>query len=98
MPSAKEQIADHLANRRVRPLTGCSPVSQARSAYAAYASTPTLPNERGVNIVLTWAFTSRTCVTSAVSLWCRQVVCERALDPARRARACVTGHVAEGCR
>ncbi len=40
MPSAKEQIADHLANRRVRPLTGCSRVSQARSAYAAYASTP----------------------------------------------------------
>src|SRR5256885_16974052 len=41
MPSAKEQIADHLANRRVRPLTDSSPVSQARSAYAAYASTPT---------------------------------------------------------
>src|SRR6185312_462019 len=41
MPSAKEQIADHLANRRVRPLTGCSRASQARSAYAAYASTPT---------------------------------------------------------
>src|SRR5436190_5061163 len=41
MPSAKEQIADHLANRRVRPLTECSPASQARSAYAAYASTPT---------------------------------------------------------
>src|SRR5580700_11464637 len=41
MPSAKEQIADHLANRRVRPLTECSPLSQARSAYAAYASTPT---------------------------------------------------------
>src|SRR6266704_5626558 len=41
MPSVKEQIADHLANRRVRPLTGCSPDSQARSAYAAYASTPT---------------------------------------------------------
>src|SRR5206468_12837652 len=41
MPSAKEQIADHLANRRVRPLTGCPSVSQARSAYAAYASTPT---------------------------------------------------------
>src|SRR6476660_6700283 len=41
MPSAKEQIADHLANRRVRPLTGCSPLSHARSAYAAYASTPT---------------------------------------------------------
>src|SRR2546429_9122273 len=41
MPSAKEQIADHLANRRVRPLIACSPLSQARSAYAAYASTPT---------------------------------------------------------
>src|SRR6266702_5178296 len=41
MPSAKEQTADHLANRRVRPLTGCSRASQARSAYAAYASTPT---------------------------------------------------------
>ena len=41
MPRAKEQIADHLANRRVRPLIACSPVSQARSAYAAYASTPT---------------------------------------------------------
>ena len=37
MPSAKEQIADHLANRRVRPLIDCSPDSQARSAYAAYA-------------------------------------------------------------
>jgi hypothetical protein len=35
MPSAKEQIADHLANRRVRsPIQG-SPDSQARSAYAA---------------------------------------------------------------
>src|SRR4029077_19669450 len=41
MPSAKEQIADHLAHRRLRPLTACSPLSQARSAYAAYASTPT---------------------------------------------------------
>src|SRR5579863_7558450 len=41
MPSAKEQIADHLANRRVRPLIESSPASQARSAYAAYASTPT---------------------------------------------------------
>src|SRR5258707_2736098 len=41
MPSAKEQIADHLANRRVRSLIDSSPVSQARSAYAAYASTPT---------------------------------------------------------
>src|SRR6267378_1815253 len=41
MPSAKEQIADHLANRRVRPLIDSSPASQARSAYAAYASTPT---------------------------------------------------------
>src|SRR5437763_12715248 len=41
MPSAKEQIADHLANRRVRPLIDCSLLSQARSAYAAYASTPT---------------------------------------------------------
>ncbi len=62
MPSVKEQIADHLANRRVRPLTEYPSDSQARSAYAAYASTPILPNERGVNIVLTWAFTSRTCV------------------------------------
>jgi len=35
MPSAKEQIADHLANRRVRPLIVCSRASQARSAYAA---------------------------------------------------------------
>src|SRR5690348_9781079 len=41
MPSAKESIADHLANLRVRGLTACSPASQARSAYAAYASTPT---------------------------------------------------------
>src|SRR5712671_6445223 len=41
MPSVKEQIADHLANRRVRPLIACSRASQARSAYAAYASTPT---------------------------------------------------------
>src|ERR1700734_3943886 len=41
MPSAKEQIADHLANRRVRPLIDGSSASQARSAYAAYASTPT---------------------------------------------------------
>src|SRR5271157_529810 len=41
MPSANEQIADHLANRRVRPLTEFPPASQARSAYAAYASTPT---------------------------------------------------------
>src|SRR5436853_7773538 len=41
MPSAKEQIADRLANRRVRPLIECAPASQARSAYAAYASTPT---------------------------------------------------------
>jgi hypothetical protein len=30
-----EQIADLLANRRVRPLTGWSRASQARSAYAA---------------------------------------------------------------
>ncbi len=35
MPSAKEQIADHLANRRVRSLIIGSRVSQARSAYAA---------------------------------------------------------------
>jgi len=35
MPSAKEQIADHFANRRVRPLTACPLASQARSAYAA---------------------------------------------------------------
>src|SRR6266481_5142536 len=41
MPSVKEQIADHLANRRVRPLIESSLASQARSAYAAYASTPT---------------------------------------------------------
>src|SRR5882724_7585899 len=41
MPSANEQIADHLANRRVRPLTTCPSASQARSANAAYASTPT---------------------------------------------------------
>src|SRR5690348_462636 len=40
MPSANEQIADHLANRRVRPLIESSSASQARSAYAAYASTP----------------------------------------------------------
>src|ERR1017187_9978273 len=41
MPSANEQIADHLANRRVRALIERSRASQARSAYAAYASTPT---------------------------------------------------------
>ena len=41
IPSAKESIADHFANRRVRGLIACSPASQARSAYAAYASTPT---------------------------------------------------------
>jgi len=35
MPSAKEPIADHLANRRVRPLIAWSRASQARSAYAA---------------------------------------------------------------
>ena len=34
IPSAKEQIADHLANRRVLVLTACSLASQARSAYA----------------------------------------------------------------
>src|ERR1051326_3387149 len=34
-------MADHLANWRVSGLTACSPASQARSAYAAYASTPT---------------------------------------------------------
>jgi hypothetical protein len=28
MPSAKEKIADHLANRRVRALTACSLASQ----------------------------------------------------------------------
>jgi hypothetical protein len=38
MPSANEQLADHLANRRVRPLIAWSRASQARSAYA---STPT---------------------------------------------------------
>jgi hypothetical protein len=32
MPSAKELIADHFANRRVRGLTSCLPDSQARSA------------------------------------------------------------------
>src|SRR5437016_13291856 len=41
MPSVKAPIADHLANQRVRSLIECSPLSQARSAYAAYASTPT---------------------------------------------------------
>src|ERR1700689_4163907 len=41
MPSVKEKIADHLANRRGRPLTGGLRARQARSAYAAYASTPT---------------------------------------------------------
>jgi hypothetical protein len=30
MPSVKEQIADHLANRRVRPLIVWSRASQAR--------------------------------------------------------------------
>jgi len=35
MPSAKEQIADHLANRRVRSPIIWSRASQARSAYAA---------------------------------------------------------------
>ena len=35
IPSAKEHIADHFANRRVRGLTAYSPASQARSAYAA---------------------------------------------------------------
>jgi hypothetical protein len=29
-------MADHLANRRVRPLTECPSASQARSAYAAF--------------------------------------------------------------
>jgi hypothetical protein len=38
LPSAKEDIADHFANLRVRGLTACSPDSQARSAYAAYAA------------------------------------------------------------
>jgi hypothetical protein len=32
MPSANEQIAEHRANRRVRPLIACPPASQARSA------------------------------------------------------------------
>jgi hypothetical protein len=32
MPSAKEQIADHLADRRVRSLIQSSRASQARSA------------------------------------------------------------------
>jgi hypothetical protein len=35
IPSANEQIADHLANRRVRVLIAWSRASQARSAYAA---------------------------------------------------------------
>ena len=35
IPSANEQIADHLANRRVPALTSRSCASQARSAYAA---------------------------------------------------------------
>ncbi len=35
IPSAKEQIADHFANRRVRALIIWSRTSQARSAYAA---------------------------------------------------------------
>jgi hypothetical protein len=35
MPSTSEPIADHFANRRVRPLIGRSRASQARSAYAA---------------------------------------------------------------
>jgi hypothetical protein len=39
MPRPNEQIADHLANRRVRALIAGSRASQARSAYAAYAST-----------------------------------------------------------
>ena len=39
MPSAKEQIADHLANPRVRSLI--ERPSQARRAKAAQASTPT---------------------------------------------------------
>src|SRR5690242_1626712 len=37
----KEKIADRFANRRVRSLTADPLLSQARSAYAAYASTPT---------------------------------------------------------
>ena len=41
IPSARDSSADHFAKRRVRGLTACSPASQARSAYAAYASTPT---------------------------------------------------------
>jgi hypothetical protein len=41
IPSASEQITDHRANRRVRALIAGSRISQARSAYAAYASTPT---------------------------------------------------------
>jgi hypothetical protein len=32
MPNAKEQIADHFTNRRVRVLTCCPPDPQARSA------------------------------------------------------------------
>jgi hypothetical protein len=35
MPSANEQIADYLANRRVRALISWSRANQARSAYAA---------------------------------------------------------------
>ena len=39
MPRPNEQVADHLANRRVRALIAGSRASRARSAYAAYAST-----------------------------------------------------------
>ena len=42
IPSASDSSADHFANRRVLGLTASCPASQARSAYAAYASTPTV--------------------------------------------------------
>jgi hypothetical protein len=35
MPSAKEKIAGHLANRRVRTLIACSRASHARTKWAA---------------------------------------------------------------
>src|SRR5271157_2657044 len=91
MPSAKEQIADHLANRRVRPLIDCSRASQARSAYAAYAAYADFAERIWCKHCADLGFhVEDMCVTSAVSLWCRQVGCERALGAARRARARVT--------
>ena len=46
MPSA-EQIADHLANRRVRPLIECPSASQARSAYTGVLFTEDLDKGEG---------------------------------------------------